>query len=133
MVQLGWLPGVAYAGLLLTSVRDAAIDLVIDSVVDTAPVIVEAPEQVEVILGRSSAGLVVHLLNHSGQRRNGFGPVVPIHGIRIRVPRAGAGRARALGSATGMRSSAAGEDLVLDLDVLHTFAVVVIEDADHVD
>ncbi|MET1053608.1 MAG: alpha-amylase family protein [Mycetocola sp.] len=131
VVQLGWLPGAAYAGLLLTSVRDAAIDLVTDSVVDSTPVIVDAPEQVEVILGRSSAGLVVHLLNHSGQRRNGFGPVVPIHGIRIGVPGAGAVSARALGSATGMRSSAAGDELVLELDVLHAFAVVVIEDSGH--
>ncbi|MBG6238395.1 hypothetical protein IWX78_001367 [Mycetocola sp. CAN_C7] len=135
VVQLGWLPGIAYTGLTLTSVRDAAIDLVAELAAGSLPVTVDAPEQVEVILGRSAAGLVIHLLNHSGQRRNGFGPVVPIGAVRLRVAGV-AGSATRLLSPTNDQSEPQttrdGEDLVVEFGPLDRFAVIVIEGADHV-
>ena len=107
------------------------MDLIQELAADSAPVVVDAPEQVEVIVGRSAAGLVVHLLNHSGQRRNGFGPVVPISAVHIRVPGAVGRSARVLGSTTELQSGTDGDDLRVDLGPLREFAVVVIEDADH--
>lgn len=129
VIQASWLPGTAYTGLTLSSVRDAAVDLVIELAGENAPVIVDAPEQVEVILGRSTAGLVVHLLNHSGQRRNGFGPVVPIPAVRVRVAGAADARASVLGSQTDLQSHPDGVDLVVELGPVHGFAVLVIEEA----
>jgi hypothetical protein len=54
----------------------------------------DLPAQVEVTVGRSAAGLVVHLLNHTGLRRQSYGdPVTIAAGHRLTVRNRGAARA----------------------------------------
>lgn len=84
-VQLPWTVGAAYRELGLTAVRDLVVDVVIDAVGQDGTVEVDTSEHVEVSIGRSNAGLVIHLLNHSGQRRNSVGPSVPVRGTRLRL------------------------------------------------
>lgn len=81
------------------------------------------PEQVELIVSRNDAGLVLHVLNQTGGRRKSFGPHVPISGGSIRVRGAG-GTAQALVSKDQPRARTEGDDLVIDLPTLELFEVV---------
>lgn len=126
-IQLQWLPGTTYTKLCLTNVRDAYIDLVTSLLSHDAQVEVKASDQVEVILGRSNAGFVLHLLNHSGQRRNGFASIVPIPNIEVRILGAAEGSARALLAPEETQITVDGNDLVIELGALHQFEVVVVE------
>ncbi|WP_323960567.1 beta-galactosidase trimerization domain-containing protein [Arthrobacter sp. JZ12] len=126
-IQVPWTPGSAYRDLSLTRIRDAAVDLVVELLGPDVQVTVEAPEQLEVVLGHSDAGLVIHLLNHSGQRRNGFGPAVPFTGVTVRVPGAAGQRVHSLVSPEGMSTTIVGNDLVLTLDEVGDFEVLVLE------
>ncbi|MET3510336.1 beta-galactosidase trimerization domain-containing protein [Plantibacter flavus] len=131
--QVPWTVGAAYRELGLTAIRDLIADLVIDAVGEDGTVGVEASEHVEVSVGRSRAGLVVHVLNHSGQRRNSFGPTVPVRGTRLRFP----GRAA---DAVGTRVhhvtagdvdatvSTVGDDLLVEIVEVVDGAVVVVPD-----
>lgn len=130
VVQLPWTVGTAYADTRLTRLRDVAVDLVVERLLDRPggrlPVTLDGPEQVEIVVGRSAAGLVVHLLNHSGQRGNGYGPVVPLHDVVLRLTGLAGRSARALvGSATVL---ADGDDLVVRIATVAEFEVVVIAD-----
>lgn len=130
VVQLPWVVGTAYQDTRLTRLRDVAVDLVVERLRDRPggrlPVVVEAPEQVEVVVGRSAAGLVVHLLNHSGQRGNGYGPAVPVHDVVLRVTGLAGRPARALaGQAT---TADDGADLLVRVATVAGFEVVVIAD-----
>ncbi|MFJ3405771.1 hypothetical protein [Promicromonospora sp. NPDC090134] len=130
VVQLPWVAGTAYLDTRLTRIRDVAVDLVVERLVDRPegclPVTVEAPEQVEVVVGRSAAGLVVHLLNHSGQRGNGYGPVVPAHHVTVRAAGLAGRPARALAGAASVADD--GEDLLVRIATVAELEVVVIED-----
>jgi hypothetical protein len=83
---LPWTVGRAYREVGLSAHRD----LFVDAVLTAAPVPVAAdtdlPEQVEVVLGRSGAGLVVHLVNFTGAGPQRFGPPVTVHGTRLWIP-----------------------------------------------
>jgi hypothetical protein len=83
---LPWTVGRAYREVGLSAHRD----LFVDAVLAAAPVPVAAdtdlPEQVEVVLGRSGAGLVVHLVNFTGAGPQRFGPPVTVHGTRLWIP-----------------------------------------------
>jgi hypothetical protein len=131
VAQLGWLPGVAYNDLGLTVLRDAVVNLAIELADSIGPVEVDAAEQVEVILGRSDAGLIVHLLNHSGQRRNGFGPVVPVAETTLRVTGGAGLHPRVLNDDVELRTHTDGDDLVVVLGPLCEFAVIVFGGASH--
>lgn len=126
VTQLTWTIGANYAAFGLARIRDTAVAVVRD-VVGEGDVHVTAPEQVEVILGRSSAGLVIHLINHSGQRRNGQGSPVPIHGVILRVPGAGArADAEALVTPEALKITTEADDLVLSIAELRAFEVLVV-------
>lgn len=130
VVQLPWTAGTAYRDTRLTRVRDVAVDLVVERLLDRPggrlPVTLDGPEQVEVVVGRSAAGLVVHLLNHSGQRGNGYGPVVPVHDVVLRVAGLAGRVARALaGTATVLDDDG---DLVVRIASVAELEVVVIDD-----
>jgi hypothetical protein len=81
-----WTVGRAYREVGLSAHRD----LFVDAVLAAAPVPVAAdtdlPDQVEVVLGRSRAGLVVHLVNLTGAGPQRFGPPVTVHGARLWIP-----------------------------------------------
>ncbi|MEV0894432.1 alpha-amylase family protein [Promicromonospora sp. NPDC050262] len=130
VVQLSWVAGTAYLDTRLTRIRDVAVDLVVERLLDRPegrlPVTVEAPEQVEVVVGRSAAGLVVHLLNHSGQRGNGYGPAVPVHHVTVRAAGLAGRAARTLAGAASVLDD--GEDLLVRIADVAELEVVVIED-----
>ena len=71
-----WTVGRAYREVGLTAHRDAFIDEVIRAggpQVDT-----DLPEQLEIVMGRSAAGTVIHLLNRSGDADQRFAQPLPI-------------------------------------------------------
>ncbi|MCP2264474.1 beta-galactosidase trimerization domain-containing protein [Promicromonospora thailandica] len=128
VVQLPWVVGTAYRDTRLTALRDVAVDLVAERLADGGrpAVTLDGPEQLEVVVGRSAAGLVVHLLNHSGQRGNGYGPALPVHHVTLRVAGRAGRAARALaGTATVLDD---GDDLLVRLATVTGFEVVVVED-----
>lgn len=127
VIQVPWTPGAAYHDLSLTRIRDIAVDLVTELLGVDAQVTAEAPEQLEIILGRSSAGLLIHLLNHSGQRRNGFGPVVPLSGVTLRIAGAGGHNARGLVFPHELSVATAGKDLLIEVGEVSDFQVIVLE------
>lgn len=126
VTQLAWTVGANYGAFGLTRIRDAATARVREAM-GAAMVEVEGPEQIEVILGRSAAGLVIHVLNHSGQRRNGQGPVVPIRGVRLRLRGAGADAvADALVAPAAVTVANDGDDLVVSVAEIGAFEVLVL-------
>ncbi|MFD7022296.1 beta-galactosidase trimerization domain-containing protein [Promicromonospora sukumoe] len=130
VVQLPWVAGTAYLDTRLTRLRDVVADAVVERLRDRPggrlPVTVEAPEQIEVVVGHSAAGLVVHLLNHSGQRGNGYGPALPVHDVVLRAAGLAGRAARALaGSATVLDD---GDDLIVRVATVAELEVVVIAD-----
>ena len=91
---------------------------------------VDGPDQIEVILARSAAGLVIHVINHSGQRRNGHGAAVPIRDVRLRVPGAGADAvADALVSPAALTITHEGDDLILSVAEVGAFEALVVRRA----
>ena len=81
-VRVPWTIGRSYRESSLAVVRDVFTE-VLRNEVRPARIVVEAPEQVAVIMGRSGQHDVLHLLNLSGLRRRGFGPPVPISGVGV--------------------------------------------------
>ncbi|WP_427891537.1 alpha-amylase family protein [Kribbella sp. GL6] len=79
-VLFPWTIGRAYREVGLTVHRDLFVDQVGEGLAT------ELPEQVEVVVGRSAAGYVVHLLNRSGDTDQRFAPPLPIGPGRLRVP-----------------------------------------------
>jgi hypothetical protein len=88
-VLLPWSVGHSYQETALTVVRDE-IDRVLREVDPTPAITAALPEQIELILGRVEGRTVLHLINRSGLKRRGYGPIVPISGGSITV----AGRVR---------------------------------------
>lgn len=130
VLQLPWIAGTAYRETRLTRIRDLVVDLVVERLRDRPggrlPVTIDAPEQLELVVGRSTAGLVVHLLNHSGQRGNGYGPVAPVRDVVLRVAGLAGRAARALAGAATVRDD--GDVLVVRIAEVAELEVVVIED-----
>jgi hypothetical protein len=130
VVQLPWTAGTAYRDTRLTRLRDVVVDLVVERLGDRPggclPITVDAPEQLEVVVGRSAAGLVIHLLNHSGQRGNGFGPVVPLRDVVLRATGLAGRTARALAGTVTVLDD--GDDLVVRIATVTELEAVVIQD-----
>jgi hypothetical protein len=125
VTAVAWTPGRTYSELGLTAVRDAFAALVRDAV--SRPVVdVDAPESLEVVLGRSQAGLVLHLINHSGQRRNSFGPPVPAHDVVLRLPGLAGASARSLVDPHGTHVRHEGADMVISIPVIGEVDVIVV-------
>jgi hypothetical protein len=79
-VLFPWTIGRAYREVGLSVHRDLFVDQV-GGAMET-----DLPEQVEIVVGRSAAGFVVHLLNRSGDSDQRFAPPVPVGPGRLRVP-----------------------------------------------
>jgi hypothetical protein len=121
VVQIPWSVGYTYREFGTTEVRDfflRAIDGLTGHVVSA-----EMPEQVEMIVGRDVAGLVVHLINQTGARRKSFGPHVPITGARLRV-RGEVGAVELLVSDAAATVGRDGDEATIDLPPLELFEVV---------
>ncbi|ADB33648.1 conserved hypothetical protein [Kribbella flavida DSM 17836] len=75
-VMLPWTIGRAYRDVGLTAHRDIVVDAVLWA--GGPQVTTGLPEQVEIVVGRSAAGQVIHLLNRSGDADQRFAEPVPI-------------------------------------------------------
>ncbi|MBM7786632.1 alpha-amylase family protein [Tenggerimyces flavus] len=75
-VLLPWTVGRGYREVGLTAYRDLILDEV--TAAGAPRIETDLPEQVEIVLGRSAAGTVVHLLNRSGDQPQRFAPPVEI-------------------------------------------------------
>jgi len=84
VVLLPWTIGRSYREVGLSVHRDIFIDEVIG--VGGPQMETGLPEQVEIVLGRSAAGTVVHLLNRSGDTDQRFAPPVRIGPAELRLP-----------------------------------------------
>lgn len=83
---LPWTPGRAYHQVGLSGHRDVFVETALRAASGPVRVETDLPEQVEVVLGTSVAGGVVHLVNHSGEVPQGFRAPLPVEGRRLRVP-----------------------------------------------
>ncbi|WP_152365996.1 alpha-amylase family protein [Microlunatus speluncae] len=84
----------------------------------------DLPEQVEVIIGTNGSRTVVHLINLSGARRQGFGAPLPISGARLRLP-AGTS-ARSLVSDQDCKIRQDSDSILVELPSFELFEVIVI-------
>jgi hypothetical protein len=84
VVLLPWAVGRSYREVGLGVHRDIFVDEVIGA--GGPQVETGLPEQVEIVLGRSAAGIVVHLLNRSGDTDQRFAPPVRIGPAELRLP-----------------------------------------------
>lgn len=125
VTQIPWSVGRTYHEFGTTSVRDYFLG-VLGEKLDTT-ITADLPEPVEMIVGRTSAGTMIHLLNQSGARRKSFGPHIPVTGCRIKI-RHGAGSPTLLKSKSGAKISQDGEFLIIDLPPLELFEVVHLAD-----
>lgn len=126
VVMFPWSVGRTYHEFGTTEVRDyllREIDGMAGQIVSG-----DLAEQVEVIAGRDTRGLVLHLINQTGGRRKSFGPHVPIRGAMLRV-RGGIG-AQTLVSKEQPSVRLEGNDLVISLPTLELFEVVRVSLAD---
>lgn len=73
---LPWTVGRAYRDVGLTGHRDTFVDEVVRA--GGRQVETELPEQVEIVVGRSAVGTVMHLLNRSGDADQRFAKPLPI-------------------------------------------------------
>ena len=68
----------------------------------------------------------MHLVNHSGQLGNGYGPVLPVHDVVLRVAGHAGHLARTLaGTATVLDD---GDDLVVRIATVTAFEVVIVDE-----
>jgi hypothetical protein len=129
-VQFAWTIGRAYRELGTTNLRRAIVKPVLAVIGGEPTTGSELPEQVELVVARNGADLVVHLLNFSGARRKSFGPPLPVTGASLRLPGSSHGvRARALVAGLDCPLRRDGEELIVELPVLGLFEVVVVSDA----
>jgi hypothetical protein len=128
VTQLPWTIGHTYRELGTTEIRDFFLDRVAG--LATPMVTAELPDQVEIVLGRSDAGLVIHLINQSGMRTRSVGPHLPISGGVLRIE-GGKGPARLLKADTEMQGRTDDGALVLELPELGLYEVVVLPDVVH--
>jgi hypothetical protein len=92
------------------------------------------PEQVEVTLHRNGDRTIVHLVNMSGARPNGFGKPLPVRNATLRIRGASltTTSARALVSDTRCAVTADGGSINVALPELNLFEVVVIGDSQEI-
>jgi hypothetical protein len=83
-VMLPWTVGRAYREVGLSAHRELVIDEVLWA--GGQQVVTGLPEQVEIVVGRSAAGRVIHLLNRSGDTDQRFAAPLPIGPSWLRVP-----------------------------------------------
>lgn len=110
-VVLPWTPGRAYRDTGLGGLGDVIANAATDLLGERLEVQTDLPAQVEVVVGRSEAGLVIHLMNLTGQRRQSFGDHVPIpagHRLTVRNDSVGDVAGDGAGDAVTVRAVVAG-------------------------
>jgi Hypothetical glycosyl hydrolase 6/Beta-galactosidase trimerisation domain len=102
-----WTVGRGYRSIGLSAYRDLFIEQALRLLDKDLDVETDLPEQVEVIVGQTEAGYLVHLRNVSGAGVQKFGPPLPIEPARLTVRAPGQRPARA-------RALVAGQDLPVE-------------------
>ncbi|WP_420111742.1 hypothetical protein, partial [Pseudactinotalea sp.] len=120
-----WTIGTTYHEFGITDVRDHLLAIVRE--LASQPVVVDAPEQVDVSVARAGESLVVHLINQSGVRRRSVGTAIAIEGVRMRLPGVPGARVRALVAGRDLTVEADGDATVVDVPRLGDFEVLVVE------
>src|SRR5438874_1338393 len=80
-----WTIGRAYRDLGLTVERDLILSIVNDLLAGEETISVDLPEQVEITVHKNGERTIVHLINMSGARPNGFGPPLPVRDGMLRI------------------------------------------------
>lgn len=128
VTALPWTVGRAYREVGLSAHRDLFVDAVLDAAKVPVAVDTDLPEQVEVVLGRSRAGVVVHLVNLTGAGPQRFGPPVPVFGARLWIPWVDpAARVRALRASIDLAVTERDGRPGVDLPPLGLFEVLVVD------
>jgi Hypothetical glycosyl hydrolase 6 len=122
-----WTIGRGYRDLGLSVERDLILSIVDDLLEGAETVSADVPEQVEITVNKNGHRTIVHLVNMSGARPNGFGKPVPIRDGVLRVRGVGSGvSAQALVSDTPCAVSEIGDAIVVALPEIGRFEVIVI-------
>jgi hypothetical protein len=121
---LPWTVGRAYREVGLSAHRD----LFVDEALRTGAPQVETglPEQVEIVLGHSAAGQVVHLLNRSGDADQRFVRPLRIAEARLRIP--GGSGAREVKALCAGRTLPADADGWVTVPAIERFEVLVVRE-----
>jgi hypothetical protein len=96
-LTLPWTPGRAYREVGLGAIGGVLADAARELLGENLEVETDLPSQVEIIIGESAAGVILHLRNLSGLRNQSFGdPVAITAGHRLSLRHHSAARVRAL-------------------------------------
>jgi hypothetical protein len=127
-----WTIGRGYRDLGLTVERDLILSIVETLLGGDEAISAEVPEQVEVTVHKNDHRTIVHLVNMSGARPNGFGRPLPIRGGTLRIRDASHLRhATALVAETACAVSREEDAISVTLPEFDRFEVIVIgEDAE---
>ena len=110
------------------SVERDLILAIVDNLLEGAETVsADVPEQVEITVNKNGQRTIVHLVNMSGARPNGFGKPLPIRDGVLRVRGLGSAvGAQALVSNTPCAVSEVGDGIVVALPEIGRFEVIVI-------
>jgi hypothetical protein len=129
-----WTIGRGYRDLGLTVERDLVLSLVEELLDGDETISAELPEQVEMTVHKNGDRTVVHLVNMSGARPNGFGKPLPIRDGILRIRGIGDRvSATALVSETSCAVSEFGDGIAVALPEINRFEVIVIGDSSATD
>ncbi len=84
-VVIPWTIGRGYRDLGLTVERDLILSIVEDLLGGEEPITADVPEHIEMTVHKNGNRTVVHLINMSGARTNGFGPPLPVRDGKLRL------------------------------------------------
>ncbi|MCI2419572.1 beta-galactosidase trimerization domain-containing protein [Saccharopolyspora sp. K220] len=126
-IALPWTPGRAYRDVGLGGLGAVLADSARELLGDRLEIDTDLPAQVEVVVGRSDAGLVIHLRNLTGLRHQSFGDPVTIsagHQITLRGNDISAARTLVAGAEP---SSESGDGrITIELPEIGLFEVLVL-------
>ncbi|MEW2545349.1 hypothetical protein AB0910_06130 [Streptomyces sp. NPDC047002] len=86
VAALPWHPGLGYLELGLGALRDLVADRAIEAGGAGLAVATELPDRAEIVLGRSAAGRVAHVLNRSGDAAGRFLAPLPLGECGLTLP-----------------------------------------------
>jgi Hypothetical glycosyl hydrolase 6 len=122
-----WTIGRGYRDLGLSVERDLILSIVDDLLEGAETVSADVPEQVEVTVHRNGHGTIVHLVNMSGARPNGFGKPLPIRDGVLRMRGVGSSvSAQALVSDSPCEVEGDDDGISIALPEIGRFEVIVI-------
>lgn len=125
---LPWTIGRVYREVGLSAVRDAFLDRVLECAGRVVRIETSLSEQVQVVVGRSAVGDVVHLLNRTGDKAQRFVRPLDLPAAELSLPwSGGAVTARALVSGVELATRAVDGLLTVSLPPLGRFETVLIQ------